>query len=66
MPLSLLAIPMLAGDRPVGSLILHDYDKEDAYTAIHVELLSTLTSPWAWRRTPKDSSTRRNSALKRG
>jgi len=44
MPLSLLAIPMLAGDRPAGSLILHDYDKEDAYTAIHVELLSTLTS----------------------
>ncbi|HEY9088651.1 MAG TPA: GAF domain-containing protein [Anaerolineaceae bacterium] len=43
-PQSLLAIPMLAGDRAVGALILQDFDKENAYTNIHVELLSTLTS----------------------
>ncbi len=43
-PVSIVGIPMLAGDRPVGSLILYDYENENAYSAIHVELLSTLTS----------------------
>jgi signal transduction histidine kinase/CheY-like chemotaxis protein len=44
MPASLLAIPMLAGERPVGAIILKNLEQENAYSSIHVELLSTLAS----------------------
>lgn len=44
MPSSLLAIPMLAGDRPVGAIILQDFDRNDAYTNVDAELLSTIAT----------------------
>lgn len=43
-PLSLLAVPMLAGETVVGVILLQDYLKEGAFTAIHAELLSTIAS----------------------
>ncbi|HMD87586.1 MAG TPA: GAF domain-containing protein [Anaerolineaceae bacterium] len=43
-PASLLAIPLLAGDRPLGAIILQNYQQENAYSSIQVELLSTIAS----------------------
>ncbi len=43
-PKSLLGIPMLAGDRPVGVILVEDLEKENAYTAVEVELLSTIAA----------------------
>lgn len=43
-PASLVAIPLLAGERVVGAFILQDFDTENAFTPLHVELLSTLAS----------------------
>jgi signal transduction histidine kinase/CheY-like chemotaxis protein len=43
-PASLLAIPLLTGDHAVGAIVLQDFDKENAYNSIHVELLSTIAS----------------------
>jgi GAF domain-containing protein len=43
-PAALLAIPMIAGDRPVGAIILENYESETAFTENHLELLSTVAS----------------------
>ena len=44
MPASLLAIPMIAGNRSVGALVVQDYIKGDAYDSQHLELLSTAAA----------------------
>ena len=44
LPKSIVGIPMLAGDRPVGAILLVDYENENAYTSIDVELLSTISA----------------------
>ena len=41
-PLSLVAVPLMAGDRPIGAIILQDYESEKTYNFIHMELLSTI------------------------
>ena len=35
---------MLAGDRPVGVILVEDFEKENAYTSVDVELLSTISA----------------------
>ncbi len=43
-PMSLLVIPMLAGDRPTGVVVLQDYTKKQAFSSIVVDLLSTVAA----------------------
>ncbi len=43
-PKSILGIPMLAGDRPVGAILIQDFENENAYTSVDVELLSTISA----------------------
>ena len=44
LPKSILGIPMLAGDRPVGVILVEDFENENAYTSVDVELLSTISA----------------------
>jgi signal transduction histidine kinase/CheY-like chemotaxis protein len=44
LPLSLLGIPMLAGERPVGAIVVQDFEHEKAYTNVDAELLSTIAA----------------------
>lgn len=46
-PQSLLAVPMLTGERILGIIVLQDYTKESAYGQIQVELLSNIASQTA-------------------
>ncbi len=43
-PASLLAVPMFAGERPVGMIILQEYQPERTYSNIQTELLSTIAA----------------------
>ena len=43
-PLSLLAIPMLAGERPVGVILVQNFEASQAFDSIHADLLSTASS----------------------
>lgn len=43
-PASLLAIPMIAGERVLGAVVVQDLKQENAYDSIHLELLSTAAS----------------------
>lgn len=43
-PRSLLAVPMITGKRAIGAIILQDFEKENAYNFIHLELLSTIAT----------------------
>ena len=43
-PTSLLAIPMVAGERSLGAIVVQDFEHENAFDAIHVELLSTAVA----------------------
>ena len=43
-PMSLLAIPMVAGNRSVGALVVQDYTKEAAFDSLQAELLSTAAA----------------------
>ncbi len=43
-PYSLLGIPMMAGDRPIGAIVVEDLTREKAYTTVDVELLSTIAA----------------------
>ncbi len=43
-PASMLAVPMITGDRPLGAILLEDFQKENAYTNVQLELLSTIAS----------------------
>jgi signal transduction histidine kinase/CheY-like chemotaxis protein len=43
-PASLLAIPMVAGERILGAIIVQDFDREDAFDSLHAELLSTAAA----------------------
>ncbi len=42
--LSLLAVPMIAGEAVIGVIMVQNYGMEDAFTTIHAELLSTIAS----------------------
>ena len=44
LPKSLLGIPLLAGDRPIGGILVENFDLENAYTSIDVELMSTIAA----------------------
>lgn len=44
LPRSILLVPMVTGDRPVGIIRLEDYENSQAYSAVQVELLSTLAT----------------------
>jgi signal transduction histidine kinase len=44
LPASLIAVPMIAGNRPIGMIMLQDFLSENAYSYIHLELLSTIAS----------------------
>jgi signal transduction histidine kinase len=41
---SLLAIPMLTAAKVAGVIVIQDFNKENAFTEIHSELLSTIAS----------------------
>lgn len=43
-PASLLAIPMIAGGRSLGAMIVQDFQKDYSFDSQHVELLTTATS----------------------
>ncbi|MCE1254630.1 MAG: ATP-binding protein [Anaerolineae bacterium] len=43
-PAAVMAVPMLAGDRPVGAIILLNYEDTQAFNFIHLELLSTIAA----------------------
>ncbi len=43
-PASLLAVPMITGDRSIGAVLLEDYKTKNAYTNVQLELLSTIAS----------------------
>ncbi len=43
-PQSLLAIPLLAGERVQGAIIVEDFDHENTFDALHLELLSTAAA----------------------
>ena len=43
-PSCLIAVPMLAGDRPVGAIILQNFEDEKAYNFLHLQLLSTIAT----------------------
>ena len=43
-PASVLAIPMIAGERALGAIVALDYERENAFDAIQLELLSTAAS----------------------
>jgi signal transduction histidine kinase/CheY-like chemotaxis protein len=44
LPSSLLGIPMIAGDRPVGAILLENYESDMAFTNNQLELLVTVAS----------------------
>ncbi len=46
-PQSLLAVPLLAGDRSIGVISVFDFSKEFAFDQIQQELLSTIASQTA-------------------
>ena len=43
-PVSLLAIPMIAGERAIGAVVIQDFERENAFDSIHAELLSTAAA----------------------
>ncbi|MDR3577082.1 MAG: GAF domain-containing protein [Anaerolineaceae bacterium] len=43
-PASLLAVPLLTGDHPLGAIVLQNFEQENAYSSIHTELISTIAS----------------------
>jgi signal transduction histidine kinase/DNA-binding response OmpR family regulator len=43
-PTSLLAIPMIAGERAIGAVVVQDFSGQKAFDAIHAELLSTAAA----------------------
>ncbi len=43
-PASLLAVPMITGDRAIGAIVLEDGQSNSAYTNVQLELLSTIAS----------------------
>ncbi len=43
-PVVVMAVPMLAGDRPVGAIILQNYEDAQAFNFVHLELLSTIAA----------------------
>jgi len=47
LPCSLLAVPLLAGDRVLGVISVLDYHQENAFDEIQVELLSTIAGQTA-------------------
>ena len=44
LPYSLLAVPLLTGDRATGVLSVFDYQNEDAFDQVQVELLSSVAA----------------------
>jgi signal transduction histidine kinase/DNA-binding response OmpR family regulator len=44
LPLALMGIPMIAGDRSLGAILLENFESENAFTATHLELLSTIAT----------------------
>lgn len=43
-PLSLLAVPLLTADKAIGVISVYDFTKENAFTQVQAELLSTIAS----------------------
>jgi signal transduction histidine kinase/CheY-like chemotaxis protein len=43
-PLSMLAVPLLTGDRAIGVITVLDYEKENSFDQVQAELLSTVAS----------------------
>lgn len=44
LPASLIAIPLVAGDRAIGVIVAQDFHQENRFDEIHVELLSTVAA----------------------
>ena len=43
-PLSMLSVPLLTADKAIGVISIYDFSKEDAFTQVQIELLSTIAS----------------------
>ncbi len=43
-PASLIAIPLITGERTLGAIVVQDFDHEQAFDELHVELLSTAAA----------------------
>jgi GAF domain-containing protein/CheY-like chemotaxis protein len=43
-PLSMLAVPLLTADKAIGVISIYSYEKENAFTQVQTELLSTIAS----------------------
>ncbi|MRS04350.1 hypothetical protein EG832_14215, partial [bacterium] len=43
-PASLLATPLITGDRVIGAILLENFEEEQAFNSIHSNLLSTLAT----------------------
>jgi len=44
LPASLLAIPLVTGNRPIGAVVVQDFNREKSFDNIHLELLSTAAA----------------------
>ncbi len=44
MPLSLLGVPMITGDKVIGVIVVQGFTKENSFNAIHADLLSTIAT----------------------
>lgn len=43
-PLSMLAVPLLTADKAIGVISIYNFEKEEAFTQVQIELLSTIAS----------------------
>lgn len=43
-PLSLLAVPLLTADKAIGVISVYDFNKENSFSQVQAELLSTIAS----------------------
>jgi len=43
-PLSMISVPLLVADKAIGVISVYDFTKEDSFTQVQVELLSTIAS----------------------
>ena len=44
LPSALIAVPLMAGDRPIGAIILQNFESDKTYNFVHMELLSTIAT----------------------
>ena len=56
----MIDVPIISGDRVLGTISIENYERENAFGESDVRLLSTVAAAWAWRWRTRASSTRRS------